>query len=70
VRLPLRYFIRWVSLFQSSLSGARTLIVKNARAVQVSGLALLVAYSVLVTRLWHSRLKPFQVRASCSLCWP
>jgi hypothetical protein len=26
VRVPLRYFIRWVSLFQSSLSGACTLI--------------------------------------------
>jgi hypothetical protein len=27
VHLPLRYFIRWISLFQSSLSGACTLVV-------------------------------------------
>jgi hypothetical protein len=51
VRVPLRYFIRWTSLFQLSLSGALTLIVKNAIAVQVLGLAHLVAYSVLATRL-------------------
>jgi hypothetical protein len=51
VRVPLRFFIRWVSLFQSSLSGARTLIFKNAIAVQVSSLAHLVAYNVLATRL-------------------
>ncbi len=31
----LRYFIRWTSLFQSSLLGARTLGIKNAIAVQV-----------------------------------
>jgi hypothetical protein len=54
VRMPLRYFIRWVSLFQLSLLGARTLIVKNAIAVQVLGLARLVAYNVLATRLWNS----------------
>ena len=42
-RVPLRYFMRWLSFFQSSLSGARTLVVRNAMAVQVSGLARLVA---------------------------
>ncbi len=54
VRVPLRYFIRWTSLFQSSLWGACTLVVKNAIAVQVLVLAHLVAYSVLATRLWNS----------------
>jgi hypothetical protein len=43
MRMPLRYFIRWDSLFQLSLSGACTLVIKNAIAVQVLGLALLVA---------------------------
>ena len=51
VRVPLRYLIRWTNFPQSSLSGARTLAVKNAMEVQVSGLALLVAYKVLATRL-------------------
>jgi hypothetical protein len=49
--MPLRYFIWWTSLFQSSLSGACTPVVKNAIAVHVSGLAHLVAYSILATRL-------------------
>jgi hypothetical protein len=56
--VPLRYFIRWRARvrararFQSSLSGACTLFVRNAIAVQVSGLAHLVAYNLLATRLW------------------
>ena len=54
LRVPRRYFIRWTSLAQSSLSGARTRVVRNATAVQVSGLALLVAYKVFATRLWNS----------------
>ncbi len=54
VRVPLRYFIRWTSLIQSSLSDACTCVVKNAVAVQVSDLACLVAYSVMATRLWNS----------------
>ena len=37
--VPLMYFIRWVNLDQSSVSGSLTLVVRNAIAVQVSGLA-------------------------------
>jgi hypothetical protein len=53
--VPLRYFIRWTSFLQSSLSGAHTLIIKNAIAMHVSGVACLVVYSLLATtRLWNS----------------
>jgi hypothetical protein len=38
VRVPLMYLIRWNNLVHSSLSGSRTLLVKNTIAVQVSGL--------------------------------
>jgi hypothetical protein len=51
VRVPLMYLIKWTNLFQSSLSGARTLVVRNAIAVQVSDLARLVEYNVFATRL-------------------
>jgi hypothetical protein len=54
VQVPLLYLIRWTNLVQSSLSDSRTLIVKNAIAVQVSRLARLVAYKVFATRLWNS----------------
>ena len=43
-------------LSQSSLSGARTLVVRNTMAVQVSGLELLVAYKLFATRLWNSTI--------------
>jgi hypothetical protein len=52
--VPLMYLIRWTNLVQSSLSGSHTLVVQNAIAVQVSGLARLVAYKVFATRLWNS----------------
>ena len=50
-QLPLMYRIMCDSLFQSSKSGSRTLVVKNATAVQVSSRALLVAYNVFATKL-------------------
>jgi hypothetical protein len=40
-RVPQMYLIMWTSVLPSSLSGVRTLVVKNAMAVQVSGLAFL-----------------------------
>jgi hypothetical protein len=43
VFVPLRYLIMWDSFFQSSVSGYLTLVVRYATAVQVSGLARLVA---------------------------
>jgi hypothetical protein len=54
VRVPLMYLIMWTNLVQSSLSGSRTLVVNNAIAVQVYGLACLVAYKVFAARLWNS----------------
>jgi hypothetical protein len=54
VRVPLMYLIKWTNLFQSSVLGARTLVVRNAIAVQVSGLARLVDYNFFATRLWNS----------------
>jgi hypothetical protein len=51
VRVPLIYLIKLNNLFQSSLSGARTLVVRNVIAVQVSILARLVEYNVFATRL-------------------
>ena len=56
VRVPLMYLIKSTSLDQSSLSGAHTIIVKNAMAMQVSGLDRLVAYKVFSTRLWNSTI--------------
>ena len=50
VRMPLVYLIMWTNLAQLSRLGARTLVVRNATAVQVSGLASLVAYKVFATR--------------------
>jgi hypothetical protein len=54
VRVPFMFLIKWTNLFQSSLSGARTLVVRNVIAVQVSGLARLVEYNVFAIRLWNS----------------
>ena len=51
VRVPLMYLIMWTILAKSSRSGAQTLVFKNATAVQMSGLACLVAYKVFSTRL-------------------
>jgi hypothetical protein len=51
VRVPLMYLIKWTKLFQSSLLGAHTLVVRNAIALQVSGLDRLVEYNVFATRL-------------------
>jgi hypothetical protein len=53
IRVSLMYLIRWTNLVQPSVSGSRTLIVKNAITVQVSGLARLVAYNFFATRLWN-----------------
>ena len=44
--IPLWYFIRWHSFSQSSVPGAPTLVVRNAIAGHVSGLALLVTYDI------------------------
>jgi hypothetical protein len=51
VQVPLMYLIKWTNLFQMSLSGAHTLVVRNVIAMQVSGLARLVEYNVFATRL-------------------
>ena len=51
VRVPLMYLIMWTILSQSSRLGAHTRVVRNAIAVQVSGLARLVSYKVFATRL-------------------
>ena len=51
VRVPLMYFIMWTNLAQLSRSGDRTIVVRNATAVQVSDLDCLVAYKVFATRL-------------------
>ena len=51
VRVPLMYLIMLTILAQFYQSGAQTLVVRNATAVQVSGLARLVAYKVFATRL-------------------
>ncbi len=53
-QLPLRYSIRWHNLSESSVSGALTLVVRNAIAKHVSGLALLVTYRVFTTIVWNS----------------
>jgi hypothetical protein len=53
VRVPLMYLIKWTKLFQLSMSGAHTLVVRNAIAVQVSGLDRLIEYNVFATRLWN-----------------
>jgi hypothetical protein len=58
------YFIKWTILVLSSLSGGRTLVVKNAIEVQVSGLALLVAYKVLATRLGYVTPQPCSAEVS------
>jgi hypothetical protein len=47
-------FMKWRSFSQSSMSGALTLIVRNAIYKHVSGLALLVTYSVFATIVWKS----------------
>jgi hypothetical protein len=53
-RSPLKYSIRWQSFNQSLVSGALTLVVRNAIARHVSGLALLVTYRVFATIVWES----------------
>ena len=53
VRVPLMYLIMLTILSQSSRLGARTLVVRTVTAVQVSGLARLVAYKDFATRLWN-----------------
>ncbi len=49
---PLKYSIRWHNFSQSSVSGALTLLVRNAMFRQVSGLACLVTYRVFGTIVW------------------
>jgi hypothetical protein len=49
VRVPLMHLIKWTNLFQSSLSGARTLVVRNVIVVQVSSLDRLAEYNVFDT---------------------
>ena len=51
VRVPLMYLIMWTILAQSPRSGAQNIVGRNATAVQVYGLACLVAYTVFATRL-------------------
>jgi hypothetical protein len=51
LQVPMMYLIKWTNLFQLSMPGDRTLVVRNAIAVQVSGLARLVEYNVFATRL-------------------
>ena len=48
----LRYWIRWPSLRQSSTSGSQTLVVGNATASNVSGLAHFVTYSIIAIMEW------------------
>ena len=50
VRMPLMYLIMWTILAQWSRLGARTLVVRNTIAMQVSGLDRLVAYKFFATR--------------------
>ena len=50
----LKYSIRCLSFSQSSLSGALTLVVRNATDRHVSGLALLVTYNIFATMVWKS----------------
>ena len=52
--VPLKYCIRCTNLAQLSSSCNHTLVVINLMAVQVSGLAFLVAYKLCATRLWNS----------------
>ena len=49
----LRHFIIWANFFQLLVSSSLTLVVRNTTDVQVSGISLLVVYSVLDTRLWN-----------------
>ena len=51
---PLMYRIRCTNLTQSSSSGNHAFAVRNTMTVQVSGLALLVAYKVFATILCNS----------------
>ncbi len=63
----LRCCIRWLNFLQSSTSGALTLVgSKNAIAVLTSGLARLLTYKVLATRLWNS-IVPSSLSFSASL---
>jgi len=50
----LKYSIRCLSFSQSFLSGALTLIVRNATDRHVSGLALLVTYNIFARMVWKS----------------
>ena len=49
--VPLKYFIKCINYFSSSLSGVLTLVVRNDIEVHVSGLARLVVNSVFAVRL-------------------
>jgi hypothetical protein len=51
IQVPMIYLIKCTNLFQSSLSGDRTLVVRNVSALQVSDMACLVEYHVFATRL-------------------
>jgi hypothetical protein len=50
----LRYSIRQLNFIQSSMSGAQTLLFENAIIIMTSGLACLLTYKVIVTRLWNA----------------
>ncbi len=49
---PLKYSFRWHNFSQSSVSGALTLVVRNAMFRQVSSLAHLVTYRVFAAIVW------------------
>ena len=51
---PLRYSTKWLSFSQSSMSGDLTLMVRNAMARLISGLALLVTYNAFVPIVWKA----------------
>ena len=53
VHVHMMHCIKCTSLEQSSLLGARTLVVKNLMNVQVSSLARLVAHKLFAARLWN-----------------
>ena len=53
-KVPLKYLTRCISLFQSSTSGPLTLVVRKATAVAMLGLAHLVRYKLLATKLWKT----------------
>ena len=52
--VPMIYFIRWINLAQSLLSGSLTLVARNEITVQVYGLPCLVENNIFATRWWNS----------------